>query len=140
MLNKERYTIEISKSSESLMSARPRKRKGWYLLILILIALMVYSFFIEQEANGWILLVRVIVVMIVFYKVIGPLLAKVLASFIKKYRSSNTSYIQYVLDALPYTGAITKKAWKENHHRPFIGKIRHFIIDVIMYQLYFIPK
>ncbi|NNF32588.1 MAG: hypothetical protein HKN68_00655 [Saprospiraceae bacterium] len=140
VLNKERYTIEISKSSETLMGARRRKRKGWLILLLILVALLIYSFFIEQEANGWILLFRVIVVMIVFYKVIGPLLARALASFIKKYRASNTSYMQYVLDALPYTGVIAKKAWKENNHRPFLGKIRHFMIDVIMYQLYFIPK
>lgn len=140
MLNKQRYTVEISKSPDSLMSTGQRRKKGWVILILILVALMVYSFFIGQEENGWILLFRVIVVMIVVYKVIGPLLAKVLASFIKKYRSSNTGYIQYVLDALPYTGAIVKKAWKENQHRPLLGKIRHFMIDVIMYQLYFIPK
>jgi hypothetical protein len=137
---KDRYTIEVRRSSEVLARKSKKKQAAWYSMIIILIILLIYSFFVNNESSGWILLIRVVAVMIIFYKVIGPLLAKVLATFIKRYRSQNASYIQYVLDALPYTSTIAKRAWKENKHRPLPGRIRHFIIDVIMYQLYFIPK
>ena len=93
-----------------------------------------------DKDNGWILLIRVVAILILFYKVIGPLLANVLSRFINRYRSKNFHYISFVLDALPYTGTIAKRAWKENLHQPVFKRIPSFLKDVVMYQLYFIPE
>ncbi len=139
-LHRERYTVKISKSTGPLMTTSSRRKYGMYFIFLILAALFIYSFFMENRDNGWLLIVRVIVILILFYKIIGPLLAYLLSRFIRKYRSGNTGYLDYVLDALPYSGSIARKAWKENKERPFFMRIRQFMIDVIMYQLYFIPE
>ena len=139
-LHNARYAVKIGRSTSTIMGASPRKKAGYFLIFTLMAALFIFSFFIEKSNEGWMLILRVIVILILFYKIIGPLLANLLSRFIKKYRSGNSGYINYVLDALPYSGSIARKAWAENKNWPFLKRINQFMIDVVMYQLYFIPE
>ena len=139
-LHTEKYTVRITKSPDALMDSSSKRKTGMYVIFFLLAALFIFSFFIESKDDGWLLIVRVLVILFLFYKVIGPLLANLLSRFIKKYRSGNSGYLDYVLDAIPYSGSIARKAWNENKDQPFLKRIRQFMIDVIMYQLYFIPE
>ena len=113
--------------------------KKWMVIATLLIALLIFTFIVEDQKNGWILLTRVMIIMVIFYKILGPLMANGLSRLIKRYQSENAQYLQYVLDAIPYTGTIAKRAWLENQHHSILTRVPHFLKDIVMYQLYFIP-
>lgn len=108
-------------------------------MIVTLISLLGYLIYTGQTSGAFYLLIRVFVIMIILYKVVSPLVNKLLKNYISKNKSVHLEYMNNVLEGIPYSKQLAQKAWSDNKNKSTIRRISSFITDAILYNLHYLP-
>jgi hypothetical protein len=129
------------KETTAVKKSRKRPRK-FLMLWLLTISILVMSFTLfGEEGPGWqrglYILLRSLLVLSVWYILIGPLLIRLLKSYLRSKRSGYEEQVNQTLDILPYLSSVIRYSWTETSHLKGYQRWKLFIAQSISNCIHF---
>jgi nucleoside-triphosphatase THEP1 len=121
--SEKKYNVVVQESSTGFSPAVKKKRKrfktGLLIIWLLLIALYVQSYFkigtpLLPSHISLKILLRSLIIVLGWMFIIGPLLTKLLHSWLKKKQSKSKKEVAEVLQLLPATQQLISQSWKKS--------------------------
>jgi nucleoside-triphosphatase THEP1 len=123
-----------------LRRKRKRKRRGLFVIWLLLLALYVQSYYkigtpLLPHHLSLKILLRSLIIVLTWVFVVAPLLKTVLQQWLQRKQSAASQQVQSVLDLLPATQQLAVKSWKQAGGYRGWSKVRRWIQLVLVNAL-----
>lgn len=119
---------------------RSKRKLIW--IWLVTVAVLVIAFGILGDSLlGWkkavYILLRSLLILMLWYLVVGPLILKVVQSYLVKKKSQYQQDISNTMDLLPYLTPIIRQSWKETSHLKGYTRFKFFVANSISNCIHF---
>ncbi|MEN8223599.1 MAG: hypothetical protein ABFR36_10145 [Acidobacteriota bacterium] len=138
---------EFERSMKSL-SPEPNKRKKrmWFrkpsailiIVLAVMIVILTYIFpeFSESMAiKAVVMIIRAVMIMVLWFFVIAPFVIRKYKKFFQKREGKYAGEVKNTLASLPLYKAIVVHSWKMAEEKPFFGRVKEFMVTVLVYIL-----
>lgn len=139
--NKARLMLNAENQLSWKVGKKSKKKYRFFLPLAILLLIVATYFLKESSQNAFlqvgILMVRVTGILFLWYRIVAPVLIRVIRSFFKRKATKLGDEVEATLVLLPYIAWIVRFSWQETKHLKGLNRTRAFIVQALLNILQF---
>ncbi len=112
----------------------------WFWFLIVLLIVIAFSFF-GNSLFGWkkgiYVLIRSFLILMVWYLILGPVILKLIRTYLQSKKSQYQEDISSAMDLFPYFRQILLFTWRETQHLKGYNRFKYFIADSISNCIHF---
>lgn len=139
--NKARLMLNAENQLSWKVGKKSKKKYRFFFPLVILVMIVATYFLQESSQHAFvqvgILMVRVTGILFLWYRIVAPVLIRVIRSFFKRKATKLGDEVEATLVLLPYIAWIVRLSWQETKHLNGLKRTRAFIVMALLNILQF---